>query len=214
MTALSGARIPSQIVAGSTHSCALATDGTVWCWGGNGSGQLGDASLVSNGTPTRVTLAGAASLIAAGGLSTCAVLVDNSVQCWGKNTYGQLGLGTTTASESTPQTVLHIPEWFTVRQLDVGANHTCAMSTTGVAWCWGYFQEGRLGLTQQSNVVVPAATASLGGTGQAIAAGGAPVNGTTVNPTAPSTTTAQPPVAANTTQPATNSTTVEVAIVL
>ena len=172
VTALGGARTPSQIVAGSTHSCVLATDGTVWCWGGNGLGQLGSASGDS-AYPTRVTLAGAASLIAAGGLSTCAVLVDNSVQCWGKNTYGQLGLGTTTPSESTPQTVLHIPEWFTVHQLDVGANHTCAMSTTGVAWCWGYFQDGRLGLTQQSNVVVPAATASLGGTGQSIATGGA-----------------------------------------
>ena len=171
--ALGGGRIAKKIAAGSVHTCALATDGTVWCWGGNGAGQLGDATLISKGQPTQVTLATTASMIAAGGNSTCAVLSDNRVQCWGKNQYGQLGINTDGTTETSPQFVSHIPDWFIVTNIEMGANHTCAISAASAAWCWGYYLDGRLGTSQSSNVVVPAATSSLAGTAATVSAGGA-----------------------------------------
>ena len=170
---LAGGRIAKAIAAGSVHTCALATDGTVWCWGGNGAGQIGDTTLISKGQPTQVAIAAPATMIAAGGNSTCAVLNDNRVQCWGKNQYGQLGINTDGTTETSPQFVSHIPNWFTVAHIEIGANHTCATSAAGAAWCWGYFLDGRLGTSQSSNVVVPAATSSLGGTALTISAGGA-----------------------------------------
>ena len=170
---LAGGRIAKAIAAGSVHTCALATDGTVWCWGGNGAGQIGDTTLISKGQPTQVAIAAPATMIAAGGNSTCAVLNDNRVQCWGKNQYGQLGINTDGTTETSPQFVSHIPSWFTVAHIEIGANHTCATSVAGAAWCWGYYLDGRLGTSQSSNVVVPAATSSLGGTALTISAGGA-----------------------------------------
>ncbi len=169
---MAGGRIAKTLAAGSVHTCALATDGTVWCWGGNGQGQGGSAAG-NLGQPTQVAIAAPATMIAAGGNSTCAVLSDNRVQCWGKNQYGQLGINTDGTTETSPQFVSHIPNWFTVAHIEMGANHTCATSVAGAAWCWGYYLDGRLGTSQSSNVVVPAATSSLGGTALTISAGGA-----------------------------------------
>ena len=86
---LPGSRIAQRIVAGANHTCVLATDGTVWCWGDNGWGALG----VSGGTqadPVQVTLGTTATMIAAGGSTTCAALSDNSLKCWGKGSSGQI----------------------------------------------------------------------------------------------------------------------------
>ena len=79
-TALPGSRIAKRIVAGANHTCVLATDGTVWCWGYNGYGSIG----VTGGNqpdPVQVTLGTTATMIAAGGFTTCAVLSDNSLKC-------------------------------------------------------------------------------------------------------------------------------------
>jgi alpha-tubulin suppressor-like RCC1 family protein len=172
-TALPAARIPRQIVAGTNHTCVLATDGTVWCWGDNGYGSVG----VTGGNqpdPVQVTLGATATMIAAGGFTTCAVLSDNSVKCWGRNNKGQLGNGTSgSAAVTTPSAVSFIPALFTVAHLEIGSTHVCAISTLGAAWCWGEFTNGRLGTTALSNAVTPTATATLGGTASEVAAGGA-----------------------------------------
>jgi len=172
-TALPGSRIARRIVAGANHTCVLATDGTVWCWGDNGWGALG----VAGGTqadPVRVMLGATATMIAAGGAETCAVLSDNSVQCWGRNNKGQLGNGTSgSVAVTTPVYTSFIPASFTVAHLEIGSSHSCAVSVTGAAWCWGDFTNGRLGTTGLSNAVTPTATASLGGTATEIAAGAA-----------------------------------------
>ena len=172
-TALPGSRIARRIVAGANHTCVLATDGTVWCWGDNGWGALG----VSGGTqadPVQVTLGATATMIAAGGAETCAVLSDNSLKCWGRNNKGQLGNGTSgTTAVTTPVYTSLVPASFTVAQIEIGSSHSCAISTLGAAWCWGEFTNGRLGTTASSNAVTPVATASLGGTASEVAAGGA-----------------------------------------
>ena len=83
-----------SIAAGNGHTCAVLSDGTVKCWGWNGSGQLGDGTSNSSNVPVLVTGISNAISIAAGNGHTCAVLSDGTVKCWGWNFYGQLGDGT------------------------------------------------------------------------------------------------------------------------
>jgi len=171
--ALPGSRIAKQIVAGTNHTCVLATDGTVWCWGYNGFGSIGVIGA-NQSEPVQVTLGATATMIAAGGFTTCAVLLNNSLQCWGRNHRGQIGNGTSgTTPVNTPVYTSFVPASFTVAHIEIGTTHSCAISTLGAAWCWGEFTNGRLGTTQESNAVTPTATASLGSTASEVAAGGA-----------------------------------------
>jgi len=85
-----------QVVTHAQGACALLEDGTVWCWGWNNDGQLGDGSGVDQASPVRVKGLASAVQLAAGGRHVCALLKDGSVSCWGMNLAGQLGDGTTT----------------------------------------------------------------------------------------------------------------------
>jgi len=170
--ALDGGRIPERIVAGLKHTCVLATDGTVWCWGDNGFGAIGvDGANSEN--PVQVPLTDTATMIATGGSTTCAVLIDNSVQCWGRNNFGQVGTGSATPSIiGSPTTVSVTPTSFIVDQIEVGVTHVCAVSTIGGAWCWGEGTNGRLGNGTLTNRSVPTATSTLGSNAVEISAGG------------------------------------------
>lgn len=133
----------THISAGSNHTCALTHDRSVWCWGENTFSGLGQSGADS-ATPLRVELESDAVAIATGGNSSCAVLASQVVKCWGANINRQLGNGTSTNSAS-PTQVSKVPSDFTVTQLDMGANHTCAVSAASAVWCWGLETEGRLG---------------------------------------------------------------------
>jgi alpha-tubulin suppressor-like RCC1 family protein len=81
------------------HSCALTTDGDGYCWGGNGAGQIGDATNEHRPTPAAVVGGHTFTTISAGGVDeedgfTCATAIDGNAYCWGRNGYGQLGDGT------------------------------------------------------------------------------------------------------------------------
>ena len=98
----------TQIASGHGHTCALVNNGSVWCWGSNSHGQLGDGSLTDRVAPAQVTTATLSGLtdvveIAAGGRSTCARRADHTIWCWGWNTEGQLGNGT---RDDAPRAVL------------------------------------------------------------------------------------------------------------
>jgi alpha-tubulin suppressor-like RCC1 family protein len=81
------------ISAGGSHSCASLGDASVWCWGANDSGQLGDGTTIDRATPARV--AGASGAVSAGTLHSCASSAGHAVACWGADTSGQLGDGVT-----------------------------------------------------------------------------------------------------------------------
>ncbi len=81
------------VAAGGVHSCATLGDTSVWCWGGNDSGQLGDGTTIDRPLPANVT--GAAGTVTAGALHTCAATAAGIVTCWGADTSGQLGDGVT-----------------------------------------------------------------------------------------------------------------------
>ena len=179
VSALPGSRVAKRIVAGTNHTCVLATDGTVWCWGQNGNGNLGDGTFLIRGIPVQALLGTTAVMISAGGSTTCASLSDDSLKCWGKGNSGQIGNNAILLSNATPvytslvPASLSVPGSFTVGHLEIGSAHSCAISVLGAALCWGDVADGRLGITQEPNVLIPTATASLGGTASEVAAGGA-----------------------------------------
>lgn len=103
---LTGTQVPglSNVVAiassaSATHTCAIRDDGTVWCWGQNQFGQIGDGTDVTRRMATRVPDLRAGS-VSANVANTCAATDAGAVVCWGDNTSGQLGTGTTTFSWS------------------------------------------------------------------------------------------------------------------
>jgi alpha-tubulin suppressor-like RCC1 family protein len=133
----------TSISASGDHTCALTSNGAVYCWGMNAYGQLGDGTSVDSSVPVPVAgLGEGVASISAGSSYTCAVLANGAGVCWGRNGDGQLGNGTTTDA-SAPVAVSGLGSG--VASISGGVNHTCAVSTTGSASCWGYNASGALG---------------------------------------------------------------------
>ncbi len=136
-----------QITAGANHACALKSDGTVYCWGRNHFGQLGDGTGPDKNTPvaTNNTLLSSSVVeIAAGENHACALKSDGTVYCWGDNYYSQLGDGTGTGS-STPVATNNTLLGSSVVQITAGFRHTCALKSDGTTYCWGLNVSGQLG---------------------------------------------------------------------
>jgi alpha-tubulin suppressor-like RCC1 family protein len=133
----------AQVAAGANHTCARKTDGTLWCWGSNGSGQLGDGTTTQRTTPVQVTSLGTSvASVAAGAAHTCARKTDGTLWCWGLNSLGQIGdNGTTQRLLPVQVTTLGTA----VAEASLGYYHSCARKTDGTLWCWGYNAYGQLG---------------------------------------------------------------------
>jgi len=134
--------MPVAITAGETHTCVLLSDNSVWCWGGNESGQLGAGTTTSSPIPLRIASLAAKSIDAGGG-NTCAVATTGEPWCWGKNEWGQLGNNSTDAA-SLP-TPVSWPVSDAVAQINVGWAMACARIDSGDTWCWGRNAEGGVG---------------------------------------------------------------------
>ena len=159
----------AQMTAGGTHSCAVKTDGSAWCWGSNANGQLGNGTTTSSTTPVAVsTMASAVTMISAGFAHTCAVKTDGSAWCWGSNVSGQLGDGTTISS-TTPMAVISMASGVT--QLVAGYNHVCVRKS-GAVWCWGWNFNGQLGDGTNTQRTSPVAVLGFDFGVTQIAAGG------------------------------------------
>ena len=136
----------TQVVAGAAHTCALRTDGAVFCWGDNASGQLGDNSPTDRLLPTGVNGLGSGSgvvALSAGAQHTCALKSNHEVVCWGENDKGQLGNNSATDS-AVPVTAV-AANVSTAVALSAGGSHTCAASFDGTVRCWGSGELGQLG---------------------------------------------------------------------
>ena len=175
---VSGLANVTQIAAGKYHTCALRNDGTVWCWGEDAYGQLGNNSTTDSPTPLEVLGAGGTghltgvTEIDADGQLTCALINDGTVRCWGHNQAGQLGNGSTSNNAiGTPQTVVGVGGHGTlgnVAHITVGANHACALISGGTVDCWGLDDHGQLGnggAIPGTNSASPVQVEGPGGTG-------------------------------------------------
>ena len=144
------ARVPGSlwqaVSAGQIHACATGGDGSLACWGGDDSGQLGDNKASKAGA--KAVLPGTWASVGAGYYHTCATKADNSLWCWGQNFSGQLGDGTT-ADHTVPNAVVGtdsdagVSGW---KMLSVGYLHNCAISLDTALYCWGGNGQGQLGL--------------------------------------------------------------------
>ncbi|MDC0851427.1 S8 family serine peptidase, partial [Euryarchaeota archaeon] len=138
-------RTVDSVAVGYSHACAILDNSSLYCWGANNQGQLGDGSSTDSNTPIAVSLpiGRTATMVSAGVEYTCVVLDDASLYCWGNNGYGQLGDGTTTA-RNTPVAV-SLPSGRTTSSVDAGRWHTCAVLDDASLYCWGKNGYGELG---------------------------------------------------------------------
>ena len=132
-----------DIAAGNRHSLALTANGTVWAWGANEYGQLGDATTDDRTAPVRVQNLHSVVGIAAGASHSLAVKNDGTVWAWGANNAGQLGNGNDgfETSSATP-TQAAISD---VAVIAAGDYHSLAIKGDGTAWAWGDNLTGQLG---------------------------------------------------------------------
>jgi prepilin-type N-terminal cleavage/methylation domain-containing protein len=150
----------ASISAGSSHTCAVLTSGAAKCWGSNFSGRLGDGSTTTRFAPVDVSgLGSGVASISAGSYHTCAVLTSGAAKCWGDNGSGRLGDGSTTSS-STPVDVSGLGSG--VASIAATSSHTCAVTTSGAAKCWGQNLEGRLGDGSATGRTTPVDVVGLG----------------------------------------------------
>lgn len=126
-----------SIAAGGAFTCAIDTEGLLWCWGKASSGETAHGDPIAPPPAPAVPTRGATDTrfvsVVAGGDYACALARDGRVWCWGRSDHGQIGRGTTTPS-ATPQPVAGGRRYLS---LSSGSNMMCANGVDGVADCWG-----------------------------------------------------------------------------
>jgi alpha-tubulin suppressor-like RCC1 family protein len=159
----------TAITAGSGHSCALTAAGGVKCWGSGYYGQVGNGSTANAPTPVDVSgLASGVSQITALQTAACALTTSGGVKCWGRNFSGQLG-DNTEVDRHVPVDVVGLSSG--VIQVAGGANHACAVLTSGALKCWGWNYAGQLGDGSTTQSAVPVDVVGLSSGVEWVAAG-------------------------------------------
>jgi hypothetical protein len=129
------------IAAGDAHTVALKADGSVWAWGNNISGQLGDNTTTDRYAPVQVPGLSGVIAVTAGSFYTLALKADGSVWAWGDNIGGQLGDNTTTGRYAPVQ----VTGLSGIRAVTAGVAHSAALKADGSVWAWGANGNGQLG---------------------------------------------------------------------
>ncbi len=138
--AASGSRWTAVSV-GWEHQCALKTDASLWCWGDNRHGELGDGTTTPEASPTLVPGANDWTSVTAGFDSTCGLESAGALSCWGRNEFGELGLGDH-VDRLVPTRVAAPTRW---RAVSNNYLYACGIRSDGSGWCWGYNDLGQLG---------------------------------------------------------------------
>ena len=147
------ARFAPAITAGDYHSVALNDDGTVWTWGDNGYGQLGDGATTNRNAPVQVNSLHDVVAVEGGGNHTVALAGNGRVWAWGDNSNGQLGDGTF-LSKTHPAPVARLTEGVAIA---AGYSHSLVLKKDGTVWAWGDNSSGQLGngTTESRNIPEP-----------------------------------------------------------
>lgn len=172
-------RPSAPLSVGDDFACAIRPSGQVACWGGNDSGQLGspngfeatpvdvagaiDAVVVVSGKRAQPVVPGENALSG----HVCIIDEDAIARCFGDNRDGQLGLPADGARHPQPTAV---PNLDPVISIDLGANHTCAVTTRGEVFCWGANVNGQLGTGDRNPSETPMRI-DVGGRAVAVALG-------------------------------------------
>jgi cysteine-rich repeat protein len=136
----------TRVATGGSFSCARLSDGTAYCWGRNGDGQLGNGGTTSSHVPTRVGSLTSVTSICAGQAHACA-LTSGNVYCWGDNGHYQLGDNTTVANSTSPVQVEFSSGTAisSIAEIACGYQFSCGRTSLGNMVCWGSDSYGALG---------------------------------------------------------------------
>ena len=133
------------------HGILVKNDSTVWTWGDNTYGQLGNGTTAVSSEVVQVTSLSSVKAVECGSNNSFAIKQDGTLWAWGQNQYGSLGIGSTT-SKSTPVQVTGISG---VEAVSAGNGFTLALKTDGTVWGWGRNSTGQLGKDSVSNYTSP-----------------------------------------------------------
>ena len=133
------AKVSSHIDA--YHAVMLKRNGTLWSWGENTKGEVGDGTTNSHTTPIKIGTDTNWSIIETGLNYTIAKKKNGTLWAWGSNNYGQLGLGDNT-DRLSPIRIGSDSNW---QSVSAGTFHTVAVKTNGTLWAWGKGDNGELG---------------------------------------------------------------------
>ena len=140
------------VAGGAWHSLAAKADGTVWAWGDNESGQLGNGTTTPSNLPIRITTIGNVVAVAGGSQHSLALKGDGTVWAWGSGSNGQLGNNTTGVNRTAPVQVAGLTG---IIGIAAGSAHNVALKSDGTVWAWGYGLYGQLGNGQTLDNAVP-----------------------------------------------------------
>ena len=127
---------------GASSTCGVRTDHTLWCWGDNSAGKLGDDDTTASRVPVQVAGVHQWTSVSVGYSHACGLDTEGTGWCWGDNTPGQVGDGTAINERHTPVQVTVATRW---KRLEAGFQHSCGVTTSGAGWCWGWNDNGQLG---------------------------------------------------------------------
>ncbi len=155
VTTFAGGTNWKQVSGSVYNNAAIKTDGTLWTWGYNNEGELGDNTTTDRATPV-TTFAGGTNWkqVSTGGYHTVAIKTDGTLWTWGYNLYGQLGINDTTLRVTPVTTFAGGTNWKQVS----GVYHTSAIKTDGTLWNWGRNTEGGLGTNDATQRNTPVTT--------------------------------------------------------
>ena len=150
-----------QISTGHYHTCAVASDDKMYCWGENNNGELGNGSTVDSRVPVAVNMTGVLAgktikQMSVGTYNTCVIASDDKVYCWGSNAYGQVGNNSLTDS-NVPVAVntTGVLAGKTIKQISVGHHRACAIASDDKMYCWGNNMGGALGNGSTADSHIP-----------------------------------------------------------
>lgn len=144
LPSLVNAQCWQTLSAGMDHTVAVQSDGTLWAWGFNGSGQLGDGTTTEKQIPTQIGTDSDWKAVSASGNHTLAIKTDGSLWTWGDNLWGQLGNGAVGTQKNTPAKIGTATDW---KAVYAGSTFSFGIKTDGTLWAWGDNFFGQLGIS-------------------------------------------------------------------
>jgi alpha-tubulin suppressor-like RCC1 family protein len=159
-----GGGVWKLVHAGSNYSCGITNAGTTQCWGTGGYGQLGTGQSNNSATPLKVTGGHTFTTLWTGDRTTCAITTGNVGWCWGTDAFGSAGNGRDPGNHCHPlpdESCDNGPDQFapvrvvgnqTWTQTTSGFHHSCGLTASGQAWCWGANANGQLGTSASAGL--------------------------------------------------------------
>lgn len=153
---VTGGLLFTSISAGGSHTCGITNDSRVYCWGHGHYGQLGNNSGKDSPFPVLVSGGLRFKSVSAGYQHTCGITTSGAAYCWGSNELASLGDGSEPTSDSmVSQVPVRVSGGLTFKSVSAGYSHSCGLTTSGAAYCWGSNENGELGNGSDNDSAVP-----------------------------------------------------------